>query len=175
MFVDSTPIPVCKLHKSRSHKVCKEIAGYSKNSMGYYYGIKLQLITNIDGLPLDLQFTTTKTGDRDWLESRATKYFKDKNCLFVGDKGYQGKEFTKRINSTGNCLFTGIKQSKNIKLPMTTWQNTLLKLRARIETCFGKLKNYYNLTTTKARTLQGFVNHLILAVFSLVVGWEGIR
>jgi hypothetical protein len=39
--------------------------------MGFYYGVKLQLITDIDGLPLDLQFTTTKLGDRDWLESRA--------------------------------------------------------------------------------------------------------
>lgn len=41
-FVDSSPIPVCRLHKSRSSKLCKEYADYGKNSMGYYYGVKMQ-------------------------------------------------------------------------------------------------------------------------------------
>lgn len=143
--------------------------------MGFYYGFKLQLITNIDGLPIDLQFTTTKTGDRDWLLARTSKIFKDLNCLFVGDKGYQGIEFNKRIQDTGNYLFSGIRKTKNIKLPLANWQHKLLKLRARIETCFGKLKTDYNLTTTKARTLRGFMNNLILAIFSFVVGWEQFR
>lgn len=140
--------------------------------MGFYYGIKLQLITDIDGLPLDLQFATTKLGDRDWLESRAGTIFKDQGYLFVDDKGYQGKEFQERIINTGNYLFTGIKQSKTNKLPLAEWQLQLLKLRSRIETCFGKLKNNYNLVSTKARSPLGYMFNWILAIFSLVVGWN---
>lgn len=143
--------------------------------MGFYYGLKLQLITNINGLPLDLQFTTTKIGDRNWLESRCKSLFKDSGCLFVGDKGYLGKDFNSQIIKTGNYLLTGVKKGKNIKLPLASWQMELLKLRARIETCFGKLKNNNNLTATKARTVKGFLFNLVLAVFSFVVGWEGFR
>jgi Transposase DDE domain len=140
--------------------------------MGFYYGVKLQLITDIDGLPLDLQFTTTRLGDRDWLESKASTIFKNQGYLFVGDKGYQGKEFQERIRNTGNYLFTGIKQSKTNKLPLAQWQLRLLKLRSRIETCFGKLKNNYNLVSTKARSPLGYMLNWILAIFSFVVGWN---
>ena len=139
--------------------------------MGFYYGVKLQLITDIDGLPLSLQFTTTKLGDRDWLEQQAQSKFKERGYLFVGDKGYQGIEFNQRIRTTGNYLFTGIKQSKNVKLPLAQWQLQLLKLRARIESCFGKLKNNFNLVSTKACTPMGYMFNWILAVFSFVVGW----
>ena len=118
-FVDSTPLPVCRLHKSRSHKVCKEFSGYSKNSMGFYYGIKLQLITDIDGIPLSLQFTTqfttTKTGDRDWLEQETQTTYKDRGYLFVGDKGYQGVEFIP--NTLTTCC----------KIPFTRYQVLLSK------------------------------------------------
>ena len=169
--MDSTPLPVCRLHKSRSHKVCKEFSGYSKNSMGFYYGIKLQLITDIDGIPLSLQFTTTKTGDRDWLEQETQTTFKDCGYLFVGDKGYCGVEFHKKILNTGNYLLTGIKRSKKATLPLALWQLQLLKLRARIETCFDKLKDYYNLVSTKARSPLGYQLNWIISIFSLVVGW----
>lgn len=140
--------------------------------MGFYYGIKLQLITDIDGIPLSAQFTSTKKGDRDWLEEQADSKFKNCGYLFVGDKGYQGVEFNTRIQDTGNYLFTGIKQSKNVRLPLAQWQLQLLKLRARIETCFGKLKNNYNLVSTKARTPLGYMFNWILAIFSFVVGWK---
>ena len=139
--------------------------------MGFYYGVKLQLITDMDGVPLSLQFTTTKIGDRDWLEQQANTIFKDNGYLFVGDKGYQGIEFNNSIQATGNYIFTGIRKSKKVTLPLAQWQLKLLKLRARIETCFGKLKNNYNLVSTKARTPLGYMFNWILAIFSFVVGW----
>ena len=143
--------------------------------MGFYFGFKLQLITNIDGIPIDLQFTSTKIGDRNWLESRITRYFTNLSCFFVVDKGYQGIDFTNRIFKTGNYILTGVKSSKSVKLPLANWQMGLLKLRARIENCFGKLKNEFNLITTKARSEKGFMNNLILAIFSFVVGWKWFR
>jgi hypothetical protein len=136
--------------------------------MGFYYGFKLHLITNYEGLPL--YFGINNTSERDWLEQQAQTTFKDWNYLIVGDKGYQGKEFTARINNTGNYLLTGIRQSKTNKLPLATWQLHLLKLRARIETCFGKLKINYNLTNTKGRSKLGCMFNWILSIFALLIG-----
>jgi Transposase DDE domain len=138
--------------------------------MGWYYGIRLHMITDIDGLPLSLGFTTTKTGEREWLKTRANTIFKDNKMLFVADKGYLGKDYQQDILSSGNYILTGIKPSKTNKLPLADWQLHLFKLRARIETCFGKLKNNYNLVSTKARTPFGFCFNWVMAVFSFLIG-----
>jgi Transposase DDE domain len=138
--------------------------------MGYYFGIRLHMITDIDGMPLSLEFTTTKIGEREWLRTKSNSIFKDLGLLFVADKGYLGKELQQDILNSGNFILTGIKQSKTNKLPLADWQLQLFKLRARIETCFGKLKNSYNLVSTKARTPFGFCFNWIIAVFSFLVG-----
>ena len=129
-------------------------------------------MTDIDGLPLTLQFTKTKENDRDWLQKKLQTTFENMGYLVVGDKGYQGIEFRKKVLDTGNYLLTGVKKSKNITLPLASWQLDLLKLRARIENCFGKLKSDFNLVSTKARTPMGFMFNWILAIFSFVVGWK---
>jgi hypothetical protein len=138
--------------------------------MVYYFGIRLHMITDIEGLPLSLEFTTTKIGEREWLKTRANSIFKDNQMLFVADKGYLGKEFQQDILSSRNYNLAGIKPSKNNKLPLADWQLHLFKLRARIETCFGKLKNNYNLVSTKARAPFGFCFNWIMAVFSFLIG-----
>ena len=137
--------------------------------MGYFYGVRLHMIADIDGLPISLGFTTTKVGERQWLKDKANNIFKDLGLLFVADKGYQGIDFKQEILESGNYILTGIKQSKTNKLPLANWQQTLFKLRARIETCFGKLKNSYNLVSTKSRSPFGFCFNWIIAVFSLLV------
>jgi hypothetical protein len=162
---------VCRLHKSKSHKVCKDFAGYGKNSMGYYYGIRLHLITDIDGNILQYGVTTTKQGEREWLLYQAQTTFKNYGILFVADKGYQGLEFQANIRQTGNHILTGIKQSKKNKLPLANWQMWLFQMRARIETCFGKLKTKYNLTSPKARSPFAFCFGIILSLFALITSF----
>jgi hypothetical protein len=137
--------------------------------MGYYYGVRLHLIVDIDRLPISLSFTTTKVGEREWLKKTVNTTFKNWNILFVADKGYQGVEFKKEIEESGNYILTGIKQTKRNKLPLANWQQYLFKLRARIESCFGKLKNNYNLVSTKSRSSFGFCFNWILSVFSLLI------
>jgi hypothetical protein len=127
------------------------------------------MITDINGLPISIGFSTTKVGEREWLRVRVNSVFKGCGLLFVGDKGYQGIDFKQDILDSGNYILTGIKQSKNNKLPLAQWQLQLFKQRARIETCFGKLKNNYNLVSTKARSPFGFCFNWILAVFGLLM------
>jgi hypothetical protein len=121
---------VCRLHKSSSHISCSSFAGYSKNSMGYYYGVRLHMITDINGLPLTLGFTTTKVGEREWLRVRVNSVFKDCGLLFVGDKGYQGIDFKQDILDSGNYILTGIKQSKNNKTTASTMAITTIQTQS---------------------------------------------
>ena len=157
---------MCRLHKSKSAKVCQDFAGYGKNSMGWYYGMRMHLITDIDGVILQYGVTKTKCGEREWLLNQAQTTFKNYSILFIGDKGYQGVDFQSNIRQTGNYLLTRIKQSKKNKLPLANWQMWLFQIR--IETCFGKLKCKYNLTSPKARSSFAFCFGIILSLFTLI-------
>ena len=165
--MDSTSLPVCRLHKARSHNLFKNIAKFSKSSFGFYYGFKFHLIADVDGVPLSFSVNTFE--ERKWLEIELNSTFKDWNFLFVGDKGYQSKGLQNIAYQSGNYLLTGVKKSKKQTLPLAFWQLQTLKLRARIETCFEKLKNNFNLACTKRRSKLGFIFNILLAVFGLLI------
>ena len=48
-YIDSSCLPVCHLKRSRRHKTFDEIAKYGKTSIGWFFGLKLHLVTNQQG------------------------------------------------------------------------------------------------------------------------------
>ena len=164
--MDSSSLLICRLHKARSHNLFKNIVKFSKSSFGFYYGFKFHLITDVEGLPLSFSVNTLE--ERKWLEIQLKSTFKDWNFLIVGDKGYQSKDLQNIAYQSGNYLLTGVRKSKKQTLPLAFWQFESLKLRARIETVFGKLKNDFNLGGTKRRSKIGFIFNILLAIFGLL-------
>jgi hypothetical protein len=45
-FVDSAPLPVCHIKRASSHKVTAGIARRSKNTKGWFFGLKLHIVVN---------------------------------------------------------------------------------------------------------------------------------
>lgn len=164
--MDSTSLPVCRLHKARSHNLFKGVAKFSKSSFGFYYGFKFHLIIDVDGIPLSFSINTLE--ERKWLEIELNSVFRGWNFLVVGDKGYQSKDLQNIAYQSGNYLLTGVKKSKKQLLPISFWQLQTLKLRARIETDFEKLKNNFGLTITKRRSKLGFIFNILVSVFGLL-------
>jgi hypothetical protein len=62
LFADSTPYSVCKTTRRFSHKVFKGMAALSKNSVGWFFGLKLHFVFNDKGEIVRLSITP---GDRD--------------------------------------------------------------------------------------------------------------
>lgn len=90
-LTDSTCIPVCKNIRIPSHKVMKRLATRSKSTMGWFYGLKLHVVTDEYGNLLKFMFTTGNVDDR-----KALDKFLDmlQNSLVIADAGYieAGKE-----------------------------------------------------------------------------------
>jgi Transposase DDE domain len=176
-FVDSTPLPVCKIQRSSRHKTMKDQAQFSKGTMGWYYGFKLHLVLDYTtNLPIYITFTQAKTDDRLVLKelmkgndnNGLNGLFYNSGTMFVADKGYQSKELEQVAYNTGNYLLTGKRQSKNMKTLASWFDIYLLHHRARVETPFSKLKGKYNLVSTKARSTFGYIFNYVFSIFSLV-------
>jgi len=48
-LVDSTPLPVCKNKRIKKHKTMKRLASRKKSTMGWFYGLKLHIVSDLMG------------------------------------------------------------------------------------------------------------------------------
>ena len=136
-YVDSTPIPVCKVIRSKRHRTMKNVAQYSKSTTGWYYGWKLHLTMDYEtSRVLHLEPSEAKLDDRKYLESimKDPKLFLESGSMFVADKGYQAQWLQVLATQTGNYLITGLKKSKKMRKILSQFDIYLIHNRAKIET-----------------------------------------
>ena len=141
--------------------------------MGWYYGFKLHLIIDANNnLPIAVSFSKAKFDDRQFLKEvmEDSQLFKYSGTMFVADKGYQAKWLEELAYDTGNYLITGKRKSNNMKILASQFDIWLLHNRARVETPFSILKGKHNLTSTKARSVFGYIFNYLFSVFSFVSG-----
>ena len=154
-LADSTKLKVCENKREFTHKVCKNIAGKGKGSMGWFYGFKLHVISNELMQILSLTISTGNTDDRKGLD----KIWNDIFGMIIADAGYLGKNWIDKAQSLGKHLFTAVKA--NMKKLMTSAQHELLKIRQKVETVFSVLKLRMGIETTLPRSPLGYFSHYI--------------
>jgi IS5 family transposase len=160
-IADSTAIPVCKIYRASSNKVMKRLASKSKGTTGWFYGIRLHTVVDLQGHILRLAFTTARVGEREVLE----RFFESlQNSLILADAGYLSKELAKRARLKNIVLLTPSR--KNMKKITTILQNLLLNLRGRVETVYSVLKERMGLVSTLARSVNGYISHCIRVIFT---------
>ncbi len=161
-IVDSTTIKVCHIKREKRHKTFKGIAVKSKGTMGWFYGFKLHIITNLKGELLNAHFSYANIDDRKGLINMCKKIFGD----VIADKGYIGKEFKQSLKSQGiNLITRGKKNMKEHKL--TAREQALINTRNLVETVIGKLKLQCNLEHTRHKSMNG----LMLNILSTLVAY----
>lgn len=160
-LTDSTPIPVCKNIRISSHKVMKRLATRYKTTTGYFYGLKLHVITDEHGNLLKLMFTTGNVDDRLALDK-----FLDilKDSLIIADAGYISPKLSKKAQTRMNFLLTCVR--KNMKKIITPFHLFLLNKRINVEHLFSLLKDRFGLVTSLPRSELGYLAHYIRVLFA---------
>lgn len=161
MFLDSTPYVVSKMSRASRHKVFKDMAAISKNSVGWYFGLKLHFLFNIHGEIVNLRVTKANVDDRigarDLLQELIGKVF--------GDRGYIGKDFFKSMYESGVHIVTKIKaKMKNIL--MDIWDKFYLKKRSIVESIFSSIKSCNTFEHSRHRSVQNAFCHILSALIS---------
>ena len=163
-LIDSTPLPVCKNIRIPRHKTCKKIATRSKTTMGWFYGLKLHLVSDLKGNILYIRFTTGNVGDRVVLDRLLERI---NNSIIVADAGYCSKPLEEKAGRNNNILITCLR--KNMKKMATFLDICLLNLRPGIETLFSILKGRLGLVTSLPRSINGYIAHYIYVIFGYMI------
>ena len=172
-IVDSFPLINNEFGRAYFGKRLRDISsyGYCASKKETYYGMKVHVVTDLYGNPIDYVLIKANIDDRDVLFELSSLVNID---VLFGDKGYVGN-----INEE-------LKQEKNIKLyalkrgngknPLPhKFRNLISKLRRRIETTFYQLNECFNIERVRANSKIGLqtsleIKFLCFNIISLIAG-----
>jgi Transposase DDE domain len=163
-YIDSSCLPVCHLKRSKRHKTFDAVADYSRTSVGWFFGLKLHLVTNDKGELLAFKITRGSCHD----SKEAASLLKTLHGLAFGDKAYLGKKLFQELFENGLKLIT--RKRKNMKEPsISAYEKQLLNQRGIIETVIGHLKHGYQVWHTRHRSIINAMTHLVAALAAYAI------
>ncbi|MBD0532673.1 IS982 family transposase, partial [Acinetobacter baumannii] len=153
LWIDSTTLPVCKNQRIQRHKSLVQIASRGRSSMGWFYGCKLHIAMNQFGEIACSALSNGHVADIKMVEQLVAGI----EAKLYGDRGYISQELKIRLKDQGIDLITY--HRKNMQaIQLCASDEYHLRQRNKIETLFSLLKGQYNLVTSKARSLHGFLS-----------------
>lgn len=161
---DSTDIPVCLNKNATHHKSMKGLASWGHSGKGLYYGIKMNITTDLEGRLLALHFASGNGDDR----KAFIKMNKNLYGIFVADAGYTSADLAKNFFiEHKRVLFA--KPRANMKKLATKIQNELYDTRVLIEQHFRNLKEFYILVTSLPRSFTGYLSNYLYSLLAYVL------
>lgn len=164
MLIDSAPLPVCRNKRIFGYKVTK-LADRGMSSMGWFFGFKLHVVAQEDGILLNFMVTPGNVSDKN--HELVLKMFEGLRGMAVGDKGYLSLPLAKKLQQQGVGLFTGFYQ--NTKRMVMGDYHKKLKLRQMVETAIGGIKFRKNCASSLPRSVDGYFWRYVSAIFAYIL------
>jgi len=164
-IVDSFPVPACKLARMNKNKIYqgKQYLGYCAAKKEYYFGVKLHMICDVNGKPV--QALLTPASENDIKAFRKINLNLPVNAAIYGDKAYNDYEYEDRLIQEKQIHLMPIRK-KNSK---RNGGGFLAKIRRRkrkiIETAFSCIEKLMP-RSIHAVTKAGFELKIMLFVLA---------
>lgn len=156
-IVDSVPVPVCRIVREKTAKICKENfetapdKGYSAVNKAWYFGYKPHLVTSANGVFHSMELSKASVHDIHYLNDINCSGLN--NCTLIGDKGYLSKSYQTDLFHTAKIeLETPMRNNQKDKQPSPP---VFRRVRKRIETLFAQLCDQFMLKRNYAKSVAG--------------------
>jgi hypothetical protein len=164
-YIDSSCLPVCHLKRQRRHKTFEAIAQFGRTSIGWFFGLKLHMVTNDKGELMAFKLTKGNQHDGKAAESLLAPL----QGLAFGDKGYIGKKLFDELLKKGLKLITRSRKNMKEKRVLNAYEKQLLNQRNLIETVIDHLKHHYQVWHTRHRSMLNALTHLVAALSAYAI------
>ncbi|MGJ1262478.1 IS982 family transposase [Sphingobacterium spiritivorum] len=167
-IIDSFPVPICQNIRIAN---CKMVStskwrGYTASMRNYFYGVKVQLITTKDGIPVSFHFTPGKTADVKALHKIISE-LPAESSLYA-DSAYTDYEIEDNAFEDQAVLLEVQRKSNSKRPDSQEAEIQKLKIRKRVEVTISDIKKLFP-RTIHAVTLDGFIIKLTLFIFGLQI------
>ena len=175
LIIDSMPIPICKLAREHTSKICRDhtidevIAnkGFSTSIKSYFIDYKFHLITNESGVYRDLLITPASHHDNSYLKLLNARDYHLKGMNLIGDRGYLGKDTQLRLFAD-----LGLKLNIPYRRDQKGYKEYPYKLkiiRKKIETVFSQYCDEFIIRRNYAKRFNDFEIRLLTKVTAKTV------
>lgn len=150
-IVDSFPLIINKFGRAYFGKKLREYSSYEycASKKEKYYGMKVHVITDLYGNPIEYLLTKANIDDRDALHELSDMVNID---ILFGDKGYVGKICEELKKEKGIRLYTLKRGNSKNPLPKP-FRNMISKFRRRIESTFNQLIEHFDIERVRANSI----------------------
>ncbi len=170
-FVDSKPIPVCRVARRKRCKMGKtgDYAtapdfGFCASQNSHYYGYKLHAICGLSGVIHSYDLSKASVHDLNYMKDVRLQYH---DCSIYGDKGYIGADVQLDLFETAH-----IRLECPYRLNQKDWKPTFVpfaKARKRIETIFSQLTDQFMVIRNYEKITTGLFARIIDKISALTV------
>jgi hypothetical protein len=139
--------------------------GYCASHSRLYWGLKLYLVTTLEGMPIVWCLADPKLGERE-VAADLLGHAQDLTALptgvvVIGDKGFAGREFERDMTE---LAITFVRPDRRDE---TRRYGTLAPIRQRIESIINTAKRQLSLEQHGARTTTGVIARVAQRVLAL--------
>ncbi|SIQ98793.1 Transposase DDE domain-containing protein [Chryseobacterium sp. RU37D] len=169
-IIDSMPVEICKLSRSGTSKICKEVEysypnkGYCASQQMHFYGYKLHAVCSVSGVFQSVDLSPASVHDIHYLKDIKEQL---SHCTLLGDKGYLSSEVQIDLFNYANIELETPKRvnQKDYKPQFYLFK----KQRKRIETLFSQLCDQFMIRRNYAKTFEAFKTRLLAKITALTV------
>jgi hypothetical protein len=162
---DATDIPVCLNKNAKRHRTMNGLADWGHSGKGHYYGLKMNLTTDLAGRFLALHFAAGNGNDR----QAFAKMNRDIDGIFIADAGYVSKDLAQKFFIAQRRILLA-KPRANMKKLATTLFHKLYDTRMLIEQHFRNLKEFFGLVSSLPRSIDGYLANYLYSLLAYVLG-----
>jgi Transposase DDE domain len=176
--VDSTPVECARSREAvhRSDLAGWAEYGYCASHSRYFWGLRLHLLSTLDGLPVGLALTGAKADERqvllDILHADPALVADRPGQTLIGDKNYFGRQFEADLADAGLHLLRPARQGE----PERAGSHFFKPLRQNVESIFDTYKGQLDLEQHGGRTPAGVVIRVLQRILALTAAiWHNDR
>ena len=168
--IDSMPLEICRLSRSKRSKICKE-QNYSLPDRGFcasqripYYGYKLHAVCSINGVFQSIDLSAASVHDIHYLKDIQSQIA---GCGLIGDKGYLSAEVQLNLFENAHIRLDTPKRKnqKDFKPQFYLYREK----RKRIVTLFSQLCDQFKIRNNYAKSFNGFKTRILSKITALTV------
>ena len=163
--IDSFPVPICQNIRIGRNRLTKTVSdkesyrGYISSKKVYFFGVRVQVITTIDNLPVEFSILPGDSSDLQGLAELPLDF--EEGAEIAADAAYteyQWEDFAKEIEGINLLVMRKKNSYRGDDLPTKYYK---FWLRHRIETTFGEIAKLFP-KKIHATNLNGFIYKVFL-------------
>jgi len=164
-MIDSFPIAVCKNIRIKRCKLLRHKAYRGKNmsKREYFYGFKVQVITTLEGLPV--QYFICAGSFHDITAFKSMNIDLPPGSQLYADSGYTDYELEDYYKELEQIHLLAVRKSNSKRRDHPAMDFIKKYMRKRIETTFSEITAYFP-KKIHAVTIQGFLLKVVLFIFA---------